>query len=474
MTGVAEAITDALRQIDTGLSCRFGSISDSGDSETLVLYIYHVLFYYSITVGSATGVGYDMFLAGNSCLATDNVSVGMGHQLNYLRYPEDNRMITHYSIYRSKDILPHVEEFPDITDPRLQNNPDTFALIEDVPACKVFTASVTGATGVMVSTEGFDIADVGNEVTTADGLNTFTVTGIVHSTTNTYTTDYSGLDIGSTNFYMAADDYCVINKTDNEITSSPGYTFTVADIGKVIFYLDGTISYITGINGSGNATTTDEVPKIAVAACLNPVPRVFYDTVSDVTQNAYLASTPLNMRFYDKLDITALSSVNSGILMTASDRGEEIKYCNTDKVYRIGYYNSAFQYNNNILRNITAIITVGDKLCVFTDIDTYSFNVKQGEQITTDYGESFFIVPEPIKLSGSIGLRNRQSWDYAMKDNIVMVTSEPAIRYFNGNEYGDNLADGSIQKTYIKKLANSEVVSYSATNGVTIWGSTRT
>lgn len=471
MTEVATAIDSALKQIDTGLVCKYGTISDSGDSETLVLYIYHVLFYYVLTVGSATGIGFDMFLGANNCLATNNVSKTMGHSVAWLRYPETNSYITHYSLYRSKDILPHVEEFPNPLDPRLNNNPDTFALIDDIPACKVFEAYTTS--GNMIAVSGFSDTDIGNDVTTAAGV-TFTVTSKVQGVDNTYTTDYVGVDISQTDMYLAADDYTIISKTGKTIDTSTGYTFSASDIGKVIFYSDGTTSYIVDYDTTlGKAITADENPKISVSACLNPLARLYYDVTSDVTQNQLLEVNPLNMRFYDKLPYTSISAYNSGILTTASDRESDIYWCNTADVFRIGYHMSLDQKNTAILKNITAMLTSGDNVCIFTDIDTFVINIKQGQTIVTDFGESYFVLPEPIKLSGTIGLRNRQSWSFADRDSVILFTSEPAIRLFNGVSFGENLADGSIQKTYIKRLGNSVVVDYDSAYGMTIWGELR-
>jgi len=200
MTEVAVRIEDALRQIDTGLSFKFGSIDDSGDSETLVFYCYHVLFYYVISIGSVSGIGFDMFVAGNNCLATSNVVTSMGHDLMWLRYPEDNHMITSYPVYRTKDIFPHVEESPSLIDPRLNNNPDTFALITDVPAAKLFTAEIDGTTGVMTVSDSFDIGDSYNTIITTSGTTVAVsdpIRNAVTGITFQYNTDYTGANITS-------------------------------------------------------------------------------------------------------------------------------------------------------------------------------------------------------------------------------------------------------------------------------------
>jgi hypothetical protein len=472
MTEVAERIEDALRQIDSGLSFRFGSIEDSGDSETLVFYCYHVLFYYAISIGSVSGVGFDMFVAGNNCLATNNIVAPMGHSLMWLRYPEDNYMITSYPVYRTKDILPHVEESPALTDPRLNNNPDTFALITDVPAAKLFTAEIDGTTGVMTITDGFDIGDSYNTIITTSGTTVIVsdpirnaVTGITYQ----YNTDYTGANITSELMYIGAEDDVIVTKATNEITTAVGYTFSAADIGKVLFYSDGTTSYITDFVG-GNIITADDVPKVAVTAVLNCVSRRYYDTASDVTQNGFLSTDQLNMRFYTPMERTSITGYSSGVLYACSDRESTIDYCDTARVYRIGYNLSTAQYIDSVLRNIVGTATVGDNQCFFTNLDTYALNTKQGNIITTAYGESYYVAPVPTKVSGSIGIRNRDSWSYSGKDEVVVYTSEPAIRRFNGTVYGDNIADGSVQRTFMKKLDNSVVLDYDTSFGLTMWG----
>lgn len=474
MTDVAERIEDALRQIDTGLSFKFGSIENSGDSETLVFYCYHVLFYYALSIGAASGTGFDMFLAGNSCLATNNSVMSMGHSLMWLRYPEDNHMITSYPIYRTKDILPHVEESPDLTDPRLNNNPDTFALLTDVPAAKLFTAEINGTTGVMTVTDGFDIGDSYNTIITTSGTTVVVsdpirnpVTGITYQ----YNTDYTGADIASELMYIGATDSVVITKDLDEVTTATGYTFSESDIGKVLFYSDGTTSYIKSFDSTtGNITTADSVPKVAVTAVLNCVSRRFFDTTSDVAQNGFLSTDQLNMRFYTPMDKTSITGYSGGVLYACSDRESTIDYCDTARVYRIGYNLSTAQYIDSVLRNVVSTATVGDNQCFFTNLDTYALNTKQGNIITTPYGETYYVAPVPTKVSGSIGIRNRDSWSYSGKDEIVIYTSEPAVRRFNGTVYGDNLADGSVQRTFMKQLDNSVVIDYDTSFGLSLWG----
>jgi len=474
MTEVAERLQTALRQIDTGLTCKFGSISDTGDSETLVFYVYHVLFYYILSIGSATGSGFDMFLAGNACLATNNTHYAMGHSVQYLRYPENNNYITSYPLYRTKDILPHVEEYPDLTDPRLNNNPDTFALLDDVPVAKLFRAEINGTTGVMTVVSGFTVNDAYNDIITSNGLSISVtspvrnlITGIVYQ----YNTGYTGVDIVEEDMYIGAEDYCVISKTSDHIQTSTGYVFSASDIGSVIFYSDGTTSYIIDYDTTlGQAVTADKNPKIAVSACLNPISRVYYDTFSDVVQNGFLSTDPLNMRFYTPLEETSISVYNSGVLFVGSDLTGTFNYSDTAKIYRIGYNQSVFQYSSSIVRNLVSMVAVGDYTCIFTGSDTYSINVKQGSIEVTDYGETFFVAPEPIKISSSIGMRNRDSWAYSDKDEIALITAEPAIRRFNGAVFGDNLANGSIQRTYLRKFANSTVINYDTSYGLTIWG----
>ena len=400
----------------------------------------------------------------------------MGMNVMWLRYPEDNSYVTSYSIYRTKDILPHLQEYPDLTDPRLSNNPDTFALITDIPAAKLFSAEINGTTGVMTTFGDFTIGDSYNAIKTANGtiVNVLgpisnPLTGIVTE----YNTDYTGVDITQELMYIGAEDNVVLSKATNEIlsTSVTGYTFSEADIGKVLFYEDGTTSYITDFNTTtGSAFTADSNPVVAQTAVLNCVSRRFYDITSDVTQNGFLATNQLNMRFYTPMERTSITGYSGGVLYACSKRDSTIDYCDTANLFRIGYNLSTAQYIDSIFRNVVSTITVGDNQCFFTNLDTYALNTKQGTVITTPYGETYYSAPVPTKVSGSIGIRNRDSWSYSGKDEVVIFTSEPAVRRFNGAVYGDNIADGSVQRTFVKKMDNSVVLDYDTAFGMTMWG----
>ena len=177
----------------------------------------------------------------------------------------------------------------------------------------------------------------------------------------------------------------------------------------------------------------------------------------------------MNMRFYKPMINATVSAVTNNLLIVAGYLDSFIRYSNTFYLFRAGYYNVAYQYISNILRHVNSMFSINDIICIFTDTETYIINSKQGKVMTTDYGESYYMLPTPIKVSGSIGMRYKDSWTFHDKDKVIVFTSEPAIRLFNGSAYSDDLSNGSIHNTYINKFYTSLIIDYDQVRGTNFW-----
>jgi len=471
---VAGAITASLQQFDGGLSCGFGNIGEASDESANILYIYHSDKDTTVAVDNVyPSIGEFNLFETDVCLSTDNKMHIMGNSVKYFRYPEENNLITHYSLYRTKDIYPYVIDNPDHLDPRLQNNDQMFALIEDVPVCKIFRAYVD-VTAKTMEVEGvFNIHDIENEMIIS-GVPDITITAVSEVPGNgmKFNVEIDGtLSSGNHYIVLGASSVVSVTKIDNSapLTSMPGVIE-----GSMVVWENGAYSIVVSVDYDNNKVYFADNEGRSNAVCAyNFISRSYYDTSDDIIHNANLAFFPYKLRYNGKIKTAGLSAFNSGVLITSERYGTTIKYTSTSNIPAIGYYNIASQYNDSIQESIVTIVSVRDEVTVFTTNGTYVFNTKQSEVITTAFGESFVVLKDPIKVSSTIGIKSVDSWDYAGDGEMIVVTSEPAIRLFNGNSYGDDLTDGKIHNSYLMRMNGDVLIKYDPVYGVTVWGKTR-
>ena len=404
-------------------------------------------------------------------LASSNTS-RMGVYLDYFRYPTTRKDITHYSVYRTKDISGHLDPELSLLDPTLVNNPNIYGWVGDIPVCGGYIGGVIyssgGGTDILTVTNGIktDIGLIGNSLTESTG-ETFAITD-VKSDTEYYGTVSTAANLSTRNFYFGTDDTGTASKTVKEITTSD-YTFTEDNIGDTIFWFDGTTSVIENVV-SGLATTVDSDTKLNQGMIMTPTYRSYYDTVNDIVQNGYLRYWGLNTRFMRELPSTNIGAYDSGILMNAQRDSNEINYVDTQNFRNIGYYNKINQMNNKLETGIRCILVVNNLFCVLTANQTFNINPKQGKVIETEFGEFYTHLPDPFLVNGSIGTTHQFKWKYGDKGDVAIITSEPALRLFNGVEYQRDRSLDAVKNTELKLMNPTMIVSYSGSDGLLVWG----
>ena len=117
------------------------------------------------------------------------------------------------------------------------------------------------------------------------------------------------------------------------------------------------------------------------------------------------------------------------------------------------------------------MFTVNDLMCVLTTNSTHNFNPK-AMQIVEDsqYGEYYLQSGEPYLVHNGIGTTHPFKYRYGEKGDVLVLTNEPAVRFFNGHSYNKNLADGRIQQTELQKMNSTMLLSYSSSGGIHLWG----
>lgn len=416
------------------------------------------------SISGATDLIYE-----NIIRASSDYEDTMGLTVGKFRYPENRKDITHYPLYRSKDIYPQTQDVLDLTDPRIGNSSNILSWVADIPAVETIAANVIQNGGewyiymddpeksIIGSTYQIDevtpTAKVKVESQLLGNPNVFKVSWV------------QGVQAAydSVSLFTGTDTVFTAEKSDNNIAIS-GYTVTDEDIGKPIFWSDGTISYLTS-----TTTTLDSDIKVSQRAYISPTERSYYDTMSDNIRDGYAYYHTLKTRFYDKLPQSNLASYNKGLLVLALRDYNKLYYSDTSDLPSIGY-NHPNQVNDSIEKGIRCLLTVKDVFAIFTTTTTHTINPKQSTVLETDFGEFYTAMPDAFLVNGSIGASGQFRWALGEKGDVMIITNEPAVRFFDGTTFTANLADGRIQNTELKLLNDDMLTSYSSIGGIHIWG----
>ncbi|MCP5006614.1 MAG: hypothetical protein GY941_22130 [Planctomycetes bacterium] len=411
----------------------------------------------------------------SATLVSDNIKGQMGNTVQTLRYPKDRKDLTHYSVYRTKDIYPYTTEPHMITDGRYTDSakPNLFAWVNDVPACVVKTIRPVATDGTiydLLYTKDFTSQDVGNQ---CYFIGVDTVCDIkLDGNNNVYLEQVSGdpLTLFQDYYsYFGTSDVAELSTDDTGLIT--GTTFTLEDAGKTLFWANGTLSTIAEVSDAGVATTVDKTPRPLQGCAWNPTSRVYHDTNSDVIVDANTGIWPLGTRYYEPLKGSQIATYNNGVLMTAIQDTNDIHFSKTGDFRYIGYHHSVYEKNQSIEGGIRCMFTVNDMMCVLTQNSTHNFNPKAMQIVEdTQFGEYYLAAGEPYLVHSNIGTTHQFKWKYGEKGDVMVLTNEPAVRFFNGHSYNKNLADGRIQHTELQKMAQVMILSYSPTGGIHLWG----
>jgi hypothetical protein len=442
-----------------------------------------------VTIDTSTSTGYNIFY---TCFDVPSASpVGAstnkcGKTVKFLRYPGYQKTTagveeyssntwpsTHYGIYRSKDIYPSTLDSFSGIDSRVSNNPDILSWIEDVQCVNILTGSVTD--GVLTVTAG-EIKDYDQYCTIYNGGNEYRLgTKLTDSTIEIYSITSETLtpvvSIASSVFTIGGEKTFTADFTTTDgVTTfeSTGYTFSASDIGKCIFWHDGTYCIVDGVADGSISVVGDISGKDdSIVGAINPTWREYYDTVTDNIQNGFLAVYPLKTSYNIPLPSMTSSAMAGGMLFVSSSASNKLTYSSLD--VSIGYYHANKQAVDTFVDSILALSIVKDYLVIFTQSSTFSIPMSGSKQVTTEFGEAYTIVPTPSVIHSGVGCTSPTKIARTDDGNIVVFTTEPAIRSLDGVTYGGNIAEGLIQETYLQKMSPNVVMSYDKISGLTIW-----
>jgi hypothetical protein len=235
---------------------------------------------------------------------------------------------------------------------------------------------------------------------------------------------------------------------------------------------DGVGDVSIGVIEKDGVVDTDGILTIGI------VDRVYTDTINDaILEGRKESGEPLyflQTRFFKPLPNGKLSGLTGGAYFTAEMKSSEFYYSQVANLYRTGYYHPAFQYNDKPIGSITRLKEYPNSLVIFTKNSTYyldpSVITNAGDVRLGEYIPTF---PDPRLLTDKIGVLSEGNCAKVGNGGEIIFTGEPAVRFFDGYKYGDNLADGLVQNTKIQKFYHSVNSVWDKRTGLKLWGVTK-
>jgi hypothetical protein len=382
--------------------------------------------------------------------------------------------VTHFGIYRTKNIGKNTT--PPGIDPikGIGNNSELYVWVADIPVAKALYGSVAAGAvyGILTSTQGFFYPeDLGSVVTFANGSSA-QITGYidnrnVYVSINTPITAQACAIGGGRIFTGYQDGLYVFNDASN---------FVPGDVGKPIFWMNGKISWISEYIGPYKVKCKYSQSINCIAATIAPLSgnftRYFNDRIKDDgvsgdddigLKERAMSAQPIYFprRFYTAIPSGDIGCVDHGFIVTATRDDTTFYYTDIGaKKYTCGYYRADHQ-REKVETHIRQILSVGSVITIFMKSKTRTLNPGvAADQGNPDVGESIFVIPPSFKCDDAVGVIAWQSIAFKGNGLIFAITNEPAMRSFDGKGWSSvNYAQDQVQKDLMLMDPEQKVVS---------------
>jgi hypothetical protein len=250
------------------------------------------------------------------------------------------------------------------------------------------------------------------------------------------------------------------------------------DENKTIHLSDGTkrtIKTVTNNDADVYESSSEYDIVTPLVACLDSVPRGFTDTLSDEELKTrdgdpyYLMS----LRFFTPLPASDIGELEAGFIFSAI-RDEQYMYYSAVPdgfEYQSGYYHAGYQFAR-FKGLIRALKALPDRLVVYLANSTYTVPLNVFE--TVDLSVVGLVIPVisgQTLADAQIGLLDYGSLADLEIGKHIMITNEPAIRVFDGNQYSENVASQRFMKD-LRALQTATSAIYDSRIGYNFWGLT--
>lgn len=402
---------------------------------------------------------------------------------------------THYGVYRTLDIGVSGKD-PNTGE---GNDTETYVWVSDIPIARGFLAGVfTRALTVgslETATNMITEQDVGSLVYVYDVTNSAWRECYIASYTNRTNCVLTMPNVGQTILTGFPCSYGATRHTDEPattqtamnasraatgvVTRTAGATFTTADVGRRLYWADGTYDRIITYTDANNVVVDASTIKTAQGACSAPYLRSFTDNVSDDTLRNRVAGMLINNRTWEPLPTdSSCGAMKNGFLVTAPRDGTLISYGQiADNLEYLNGYQDPYNQVASVQDKIRHMITLGDYLVVFCSHSIVSFPLNTyTSKIIDKIAMVSIIIAAQLEVTNEVGC-----YDYGSikilgnKTQAIFRANDQSIRMISagptGLEISGNLAQDRIQKNHLNKLTGLSSNSYDKVNGYIINGS---
>ncbi len=411
-----------------------------------------------------------------------------------LRCPlENNEHYTHYSIYRTKNTLADDADFATVE--------DTFLYVDDVPVVKFGYATDSSDTPdgvggtITFQSKTMGIEDVGSSVTNIITKEVYEIIkylgrsgdNVTFRVVDRYTphTFFPNLndwyEIGAKSAFggarRVADNGDILYNVDVWERD-----FVSSDIGKQLFWADGSISIICKVNSirevvlfEPDTTPSDFNGQGTYISSVGYIDRNYNDFTEDSTLTTYQRRGDpfyfLQTRFFAPLPDGGYSAVKGGAYFVSSLVNSEYYYSQLRELYRTGSYHPSIQLNTKPVGSITRLKDYPDVLAIFGKHFTYFLDTTVEENGgESRLGEFIVAYSDPKLITNRVGCNSEGSAASIDGGGELILTNEPAVRYFDGFKYSDNIALNTVQDSKISQLKVDTVLEWDKRRGLSIWG----
>lgn len=358
------------------------------------------------------------------------------------------------------------------------NNDQLFLWQRDIPAAKAFVASLT--TFVITAAEGvFEPCDVGCVVRFQNGVEA-TISLYVDSTH--VNSNYSGTvtsqaaAIGGDGSVGKAIRVITASQAGQTVTRSGGDVFSANDVGRIIFWPDGFESHVIGYTDPNTVTVKESATIASTGCCIEPKTRKYCDVIRDDVHGdddnlrTRIGVYALQNRFFTPMPGGCLGKNTANLLTVTSPGLNILYYCAADVNYRhhAGYHYASKQ--REIFQDgIYSVTECKDTLSIKCANSTRAVPINQfGAYVIEKAGTAIITLTGQQMIDERVGVKHHGGVCVIERSLQIVITGEPAIRIFDGSQYGENLADQRIQKI-LEACQAAYAMAYSPIDGVHIW-----
>jgi len=379
---------------------------------------------------------------------------------------------THYAVYATL----HLGSFGvDPLNPDNKNSQVLYIWLADIPIAKVLTASRSGTT--LTATEGaFEKSDVGCSIEFVDGttdtIASYTSSTVVE-TTGTGTVSSQGVGIGGGSMMTASQTVSGSETIGNAtVTRTAGYEFTSSDVRKTLFWSNGSRGHIVRYVDANTVEVAESSEVTSGSAMINPVSRSFNDTIDDAALRSRINSYTCESRLWSDIPLANTGAIVPGFIFAGVRGKDQVYYGQIPEEYSylLGYHHPTKQ-KMTLKDSLTSFSAFNSTLIARCRNSTWSIPVNsfKTEKIkSAGVSVSIVVAQNPIdQVKGAIDFGG-----VAMNDDDtseIVVTSEPALRTFDGSRYGANLAEDRIQ-SQLAALQTAYAMEIHPALGVILYG----